>query len=750
MAGVAGAGLARSASRAASEQSLGMLQESGVHSPAVRRPFDPLLDPACRVAPAPSGEAWRACWIWHPGQLTAHIHAKRMRAAMSRCTSVGYPSAFRQPLSHAAFRKRATLPGPTVVRWAGPLGRIRVQVNGAEGDITLRATTLPAGPVELVVRIDFAGDVPALILEGEPFSTDGSWESSVDDTRWVPVESVDSLHDPTRLPSADREVTVEIPPRLAWSRGAIAAPRGWNLRPGGELVLDFFHDEIGALAYTLSGAGRIDTQVGESLTEVRDPNPEWFEQAALATVTATSATTPVVLPERCARYVRFRSTGDVRLRDVRFLARVTPVAYRGRFECDDAELNAIWSAGAATMHACLHDFYVDGLRRDALSWDDGALNIEAADTVFDDALAARHSIVSLMLPDHPTVQDLGIIDAPLHVLLGMENDVLVRGDPGWWLRYRDRAAGILDFFLSLQNREGFVDGRQVRPYGFFPDWSATRETGPDPHGTPAYAQMLLMRALEIGAAFGRRWKDEALAGRYADAAARLRAGILQAFWDPAAGAFVNGYDAAGKRDDRFSSFAQVFAILFDLVPREQWPRLFERVLENPACRAPNLSILSFYEHVAYAKAGRMEPVLARLRRAWGGLLRAGYTRFIEDIRPEDSPLAQLRMYGRPYSNSLCHTWAGAAAVILLVRGVLGIWPLEPGYASCLIRPQRSGLGRLAGSVPTPGGPLSLELDAERGGTLVVPRDVTAKLAGCHGPQGERAVSGPATFRLAWD
>jgi hypothetical protein len=747
--GTAGVGLAASAV-GAGQPPPSSVDAGRTHTSVVGRPFDPLLDPECRLVAAAKGEPWRARWIWHPGQLTAHIHSKRMRAAMSRCTSVGYPSSFRQPLSHASFRKRATLVSPTTVRWAGPLSRIRVLVNGVEGDITLRGTTLPAGPIELVVRVDFARDLPAVILEGGALSTDDTWESSLDFQRWVPVESYAFLAVPASAPGDDREVTVEIPPRLVSAHGVTGTASGWEIRPGGELVLDFFHDEIGALAFSVSGAGALETQVGESLPEVNDPNVEWFEQAPLPAVTAERTFRSTQLPERCLRYVRFKSRGTVRLQDLRFLARVTPVTYRGQFECDDRELNAIWSAGAATMHACMHDFYVDGIRRDALPWDDGALSIEAADVVFDDVLAARHSVVSLMLPDNPTVQDLGIIDAPLHVLLALENDYLVRGDPGWSLRYRDRVTDILDFFLSLRGDEGFVDGRKIQPYGFFPDWSATRETGPDLHGVPAYGQMLFMRALEIGAAFGGRWGDEALARRYAGAAGALRTSIQRVFWDEREGAFANGYDAAGKIDGRFSSFAQVFAILFDLVPPERWPRLFERVLENPACRAANVSILSVHEHLAYAKAGRIRTALERLRAIWGGLLRQGYTRFIEDVRPKDSPLEQLRMYGRPYSNSLCHMWAGAAPVVLLTRGVLGLWPQGAGYERCLVRPQLAELRRVTGTVPTPRGPLSLEMDAERGGTLQLPPKTTAILAGCRGPNGEQALNGPGAYRLEWE
>src|SRR3974377_970359 len=154
--------------------------------------YDPLLDPKCRLLPAARNDTWPAHWIWYPGQLTSHLHARTVQASMVRCAQVGYPSSFRQPLSFAYFRKRATLRESSQIRWAGPLGRIRFILNGAEADITLREKMVPAGPVEIVIRIDFARGLPCLLLDGGKatlLSTDESWEASVDFRDWVEVES---------------------------------------------------------------------------------------------------------------------------------------------------------------------------------------------------------------------------------------------------------------------------------------------------------------------------------------------------------------------------------------------------------------------------------------------------------------------------------------------------------------------------------------------------------------------------------
>ena len=713
--------------------------EFGSQSAERPRVFDPLLDPRCRVHKMRLGESWPASWIWYPGQLAAHRHAACVRASMDRCTDVGYPGSYRQGVNISYFRRRATLPRETAIRWNGPAGRIRLILNGETADITLRKAVLPAGAAEILAVVDFTAGLPCLILNGAGLETGPAWEASLDQASWTQAEGDPVLRDPSALPDGCREWRVDISPaRIVSSVRASVSAGALLLEPGGDVIVDFHHDELGALAWDAAGAGALSVVVAESLAEVRDA--AHFEQRPLPEIPLTRQPSHTDLPERCVRFARLRSTASCAVRDLRLQASVWPVEYRGRFESSDAKLNDIWSAGAATMHANMHDVYLDGIRRDALPWWDGLLVLEAGECVFFDSEISRQTILALTLPAKPSLHDMGLIDTQLFLLAGFENEYLARGDLSFSRRYRDRIQDVLGLFESLQDERGFVNGRDVEPYGFFPDWTATEASGPDAHGTPAYAQMLLMRAFEIGAAFASRWGDEALAARYRANTAKLRRNVRELFWDAAEGAFINGLDRRGAPDRRFTPFAQANGILFDLAAPSEWTRMFERVLNNPARRARNFSISQPWEFLAYARAGRIAELLARLRTVWGGLLDLGYTRFPEDIRMQDTPEQQLAMYGRPFGNSLCHAWAGAAPVLALVRGVLGIWPGEGGYRTCRIAPQLGDIEWVRGSVPTPAGDIRVEADS-RGARLTLPPLVTAHI-GLEAP-----VTGPGTFPL---
>jgi hypothetical protein len=646
---------------------------------------------------------------------------------MERCTHVGYPANYRQPLSEAYFRKTGTAASDIALRWAGPTGRIRVATNGRGGDITARSRTLRAGPWGIEVQIDFAAGLPCLLMEGGEFSTGASWEASLDGEHWVAAETGGG-GDPTTPPDAERELTITLEASERKDKYAVG--------PGRDVVVDFRETELGQLRFDARGRGELTVQVGESVAEVNDADTRYFEQYALPGVTLGPEWKSVVMPERGMRYARFAATGEAEVSKLRFDARLWPAEERGRFESSDVGLNAIWRAAVATLRSNMHDFYLDGIRRDGLVWHDGPLTLDAYERVFADADLSRQTLIAETLPARPAVRDVGIIDAPMYTVIAFEREWLVRGDPGFARMFRGRIEEILEFYASLQDARGFVDARRVQPYGYFPDWSASEQTGPDSKGAPAYGQMLLAGMFASGAGLARAWGDAGAEEKWRRAAAKVRGAVREAFWRPGEGVYVNGLDRNGKLDERVTPFAQAFAVMYGTAEPAEFDALIRR-LDDEAKRPAQFSLSQVVELTAYAKAGRAEGAVSRLRRIWGPMLRMGYRRFFEDIHPTKDPAAQLAMYGRRYANSLCHAWAGAAPVMALSRGVLGVEPLEPGYRVCEVKPQPCGLEWVKGSVPAPGGPIEVEWKGTKG-EVRLPGGVSARIAG-------KLAQGPGRF-----
>src|SRR5215831_17292940 len=97
-------------------------------------------------------KGWNAQWIWYPGQLAAYRHARRIHLAVQRCTNVGYPANFRQPLAEAWFRKRGIATEETALRWAAPVSRVRTVIGGRGFDITVRRAVLRKGESNIDVQ----------------------------------------------------------------------------------------------------------------------------------------------------------------------------------------------------------------------------------------------------------------------------------------------------------------------------------------------------------------------------------------------------------------------------------------------------------------------------------------------------------------------------------------------------------------------------------------------------------------------
>ena len=671
---------------------------------------------------AASGAVWDAQWIWYPGQLAAYRHSRRIRLAMERCSNVGYPGNFRQPLTEVYFRKTGIAERDSPLRWAAPISRVRTTIGNRGADVTSRRSLLRKGESGIKVQIDFAQSLPCLLLEGAGFSTDATWEASLDGERWVLAET-GAGGDPERLPDAEREIAVCLPVDHA-IEPAGAPQSAYFVGTGSDVLLDFRETELGSLRFEVRGKGELMVQVGESIPEVRDPDVRYFEQYPLRPVALTSEANRVVLPQRALRFVRFSTSGEAELKNVRFDASVWPAQEKGRFESSDPDLNSIWNAAVSTLRSNMHDFYLDGIRRDGLLWHDGPLTLDAYERVFFDADLSRQTLIGETLPEHPTIRDVGIIDAPMYDVIGFEREYLVRGDPAFALMFRDRIEDILQFYVSLQNKRGFVDAAKVEPYGFFPDWSATEKSGPDGHGTPAYGQMLLAGTFAAAARLAGAWKDGAAQTRYQKAAMQVRASVREAFWRPQDGLFANGLDRRGTPDLRFTSFAQAFAVVYDIATPSEYGSLF-RFLSDESRRPAHYSLSQVVELAAYAKAGRASEALKRLKSAWLPMIQHGYHRFFEDIEPAKDANAQLAMYGRKYAASLCHAWAGAAPIMALSRGVLGIEPLEPGYGVCSFNPQKCGLGWVRGAVPTPAGLIEIEWLGNKG-QLRLPDGVIAR------------------------
>lgn len=146
-----------------------------------------------------------------------------------------------------------------------------------------------------------------------------------------------------------------------------------------------------------------------------------------------------------------------------------------------------------------------------------------------------------------------------------------------------------------------------------------------------------------------------------------------------------------------------------------------------------------YRLQAIAQTGHRREALAWMRAYWGGMLDEGATSFWEaydgaydgayDRRwPKQDPHTGLQANGQVgYSVSLAHGWSSGPAAWLMEQ-VLGIQSTSAGFQRVTIRPDLLGLAWARGQVPTPHGPIHVEMrETQNELQITLPVGVTANL-----------------------
>lgn len=717
-----------------------------IFSSAQGKIYDPLLDPSCKIVKSDAVEKWNCTYMWYPGMLAAYMQEHHRQTSKARCVNVDYPGTFFQRSNVTFFRKTVKLQKETTLKWAG-FDVIQCTIDGQLLDQHLRSCNLKPGSHHLLFEINTENRLPALIVQGDGIEELKGWQVSLDNRIWNNPETDTRYNKPSVHPDTEQEITVAVlPKKYIFLRNASESIESLDLGEKAQLVVDFDHLEIGVVKLKVRGTGNLSFCVGESVDEALSDNPKGFEQYAIPVTALTGNVQEILLPERALRYLRIESEKSCTITSIRMDARIWPVNFLMQFACDNEKLNDLWNAGVATLHTSMHNFYLDGVKRDYLPWSmDAIISMIGGDYVFGDRQVARNGLSVSLMPPNPQATDWGIVDYPLHALVGFKHDYMRYGDLTTSLLYKERIIQQLALYESVLDKNGLLSapsaphGQEVATSvdensfiamsgttsGFIPGWS--KKEGPDVYGTPAYAQILLYQNFKTGAYFARLWKENKLAAGYERSAEQLRKNILTHFWDDERKAFVNGYRSDGEKDMRISHHAQYWAILAGIYPEQYYDILFDEVLPSIPSYKEYISYEKGYELLAYIKAGRIKDMFALLDLVWGDWLRQGHTRFPENFSYSAPVAEQLEFYRRPFGLSLCHGANGVPPIVAVLNGIMGFSQSDKHISEYTITPQLLNLKWVKGRIPVKEGYITLDLKRNGVSTVEVPANCTVRV-----------------------
>lgn len=205
----------------------------------------------------------------------------------------------------------------------------------------------------------------------------------------------------------------------------------------------------------------------------------------------------------------------------------------------------------------------------------------------------------------------------------------------------------------------------------------------------AFHYLNLRQMADIAKALG---KNED-ASFFAEHAGKVRLAYRRTFRDRHDGLYVDGEGTRHK-----SLHANVAALAFGLAEENEYKTLADYII----AKGMKCSVyFAQYLLEALFIAGRDREAIALMtahgNRSWLGMIEQGSTMTLEAWNMEAKPNLDWN-----------HAW-GTPPLNIIARFVLGVKPLDPGFAKVEVRPQTGDLEYVRGTVPTVQGPVTVEV-----------------------------------------
>jgi alpha-L-rhamnosidase len=399
------------------------------------------------------------------------------------------------------------------------------------------------------------------------------------------------------------------------------------------------------------------------------------------------------------------------------------------FECSDEDLNRLYTAGIRTVQLNSHDAFLDCPTREQRAWvgDSVVHQMVHLTTNTDWRLAWQY----LTLGNSPRSDGIlpmsvageiewsgafTIPDWALHWIHGVYNLYRFNGDQDQVKAYMPTIERILRWYAPFQTAEGVL--KDVVEWNLV-DWASLHVEDTSSILTAIWARGLREFAEMAG------WLEENASRRWAEKLyEQIREGY-EMFWDEERGTYID-HIKDGQPQKPISQTAGALAIVSGLAPRERWPRIID-VITDP----DRLVVRSWTgaETGEYSMEKMMKQMQGIYEADWDverevviaqpflsyvthdAVALAGladrlpdlYTRWLQFLKDGYDTIGECWGWG-----THVHGWSCTPTRDLIFY-TLGVTPDKPGYASARIAPRLGRLTWAKGVVPTPHGPITVEV-----------------------------------------
>ncbi|MBN1401368.1 MAG: family 78 glycoside hydrolase catalytic domain [Anaerolineae bacterium] len=529
--------------------------------------------------------------------------------------------------------------------------------------------------------------------------------------------------------------------------GALSSFAGTMLdaqRGDAQLVLDFGREIVGQLAIqvTVERATTLEVHYGEDLDEALRIELDPSAMHPLPKDRYSRDLGPWVIrsqDRRAFRYVHLRvpqGRGRIQIENIWAQQHTYPAPTGGVFGCSDPLLNRIWELARHTLALSRQQIYEDSARRPGVLNMGGSRVQHLANAMACGHIAlARKGLLTMAIHQRPD----GRMPSEVVMRVGSAADraefEVLPGDRAWVNHACDWLSNLKEYWLYSGDTETVqllwpAATQLLRALTV--DLDVESLTCPADFGTDHQPDVSELWWGSRGAlAMQLYWglSDACLLAQLTGAGkvlalctttlSLLRRHIRARYESP-----QQVYTDVPGENAQVSEHVNAIAILCGLASDPRSARdLLERVKALPHVRYPLSATSQFWVLVAHYAARMDKEALDGIRAYWGEMLHQGATTGWESLDLLN-PLAMPA--GLPLDR--CHGSAAGPA-FLLPRFVLGVQPMEPGFARVQVRPQLGDLAWASGTIPTPRGEIHVHWEARPRlhGMVVLPEGVEGEV-----------------------
>ncbi|MGQ8335223.1 alpha-L-rhamnosidase-related protein [Sunxiuqinia sp. A32] len=414
--------------------------------------------------------------------------------------------------------------------------------------------------------------------------------------------------------------------------------------------------------------------------------PLWFRTWRYVLVEINTSSEPLIINKLTSEFTAY------------------PLEENAAFISDQTDLSKIWDVGWHTARLCAGETYFDCPYYEQLQYV-GDTRIQALVSLYvsgDDRLIRNaiqlldNSRISegLTTSRYPTSIPQVIPPFSLYWVNMIHDYWMHRDDPEFVISFMDGMDQVLNWFIQRVDPETGILGRI--PYWNFVDWAnewfwdGEKAVGGIPkggyYGQSSILTMHLAYTAKHAAELHRYFGENNIALKYERIASDLLKATKDQCWDES-----KNYIADTPEKTDFSMHAQIFAVLTDLISKEEQADFVERFKDDKSLIQATM-YFRFYLTRCLQKTSLGDEYLSTLG-LWHEMLANGLTTFAEKPDP---------------TRSDCHAWSASPNYDFLSL-VAGIRPAEPGFKSVVIEPNMGDLKNIEGKMPHPNGMINFKL-----------------------------------------